>query len=106
MHLSGYMNTPTKPDLLALKYGMEYLMHHPHELIMYSRNKMYKTHERPHQCYFKAGDAEINKNQEYSNYLHTNCDSDHAIYIADKRRVTQTVYLFNDILIYWRAKKT
>ena len=44
MRLSDYMNAPTEPDILDLKYGMEYLMHHPHEPIMYSRNKIYKTH--------------------------------------------------------------
>ena len=57
MRISGYMNAPTETALLALKNGMEYIMHHPHEPIMYPRNKMYKTYERPHQCYFKVGDA-------------------------------------------------
>ena len=37
MRLSGYMNAPTEPDFLALRHGMEYLMHHPHETIIYSR---------------------------------------------------------------------
>ena len=36
-------------------------MHHPHEPIMYSRNKFHRTEKIPHQCYFKAGDAEIRK---------------------------------------------
>ena len=36
-------------------------MNHPHETIMYSRKKIHKTDESPHQCYFKAGDAEIRK---------------------------------------------
>ena len=35
MHLSGYMNKPTEPSFLALKNGMEYRMHHPHEQTMY-----------------------------------------------------------------------
>ena len=61
MRLSGYMNALTVPAFLALKYGMEYLMHHPHEPIMYSRNRIYKNNEIPHQCYFEAGDAEIKK---------------------------------------------
>ena len=43
MHLSGYMNEPIEPDFLALKHGMEYIMHHPHEPIVYPRNKFYKT---------------------------------------------------------------
>ena len=57
MHLSFYMNAPTEPDFLALKHDMEYLMHRPHEPIMYSRKNIYKIDESPHQCYFKAGDA-------------------------------------------------
>ena len=61
MHLSGYMNPPTEPDFLALKHGMEYLMNHPHETIVHSRKKIHKTDESPHQCYFKAGYAEIIK---------------------------------------------
>ena len=35
MRLSGYMNAPTEPAFLSLKHGMEYLIHHPHEPIMY-----------------------------------------------------------------------
>ena len=30
MRLSGHMNAPTEPVFIALKRGMEYLMHHPH----------------------------------------------------------------------------
>ena len=48
MRLSDYMNAPEEPALLAIKHGMEYLIHYPHELIMYSRRKIYKTHEIPH----------------------------------------------------------
>ena len=105
MRLSGYMNEPTEPDFLAIKHGMEYLMHHQHEPIMYSRKKFYKNHEISHQCLFKAGDAEINKNQEQSNFLHTYCDADHARYIYRRLSVTSTVYLFNETLIYWFSNK-
>ena len=63
MRLSGYMNAPTEPEFVALKHGMEYLIHHTHEPIMYSRNKIHKNEEIPHQCYFKAGYAEISKNK-------------------------------------------
>ena len=35
MRLSGYTNAPTEPDFLALKHGMEYLLHHPNETIIY-----------------------------------------------------------------------
>ena len=103
--LSGYMNAPEEPALIAIEYGMEYLIHHRHELIMYSRKKSYKTHEIPHQCYFKAGYAEMNKNQEYSNFFHPYCDSDHAIDLTGRRSVTSTVHIFNGNLIDWCAKK-
>ena len=43
MRLSGYTNAPPEPASLALKHGMEYIMQHPHETIMYSRKKIYKT---------------------------------------------------------------
>ena len=45
--LSGYMNAPTKPDFIALKNGMEYLMHYTNEPIMYSRKKINKTEKNP-----------------------------------------------------------
>ena len=61
MRLSGYMNAPTEPSFLDLKHGMEYLMHHLHESIVYSRNKTHITDKIPHQCYFKSGYAEIRK---------------------------------------------
>ena len=64
MKLSGYMNAQPGPDFLDLKNGMEYLMHHPHEPIIYSRKKIHKTEEIPHQCYLKSGDAEIRKTKE------------------------------------------
>ena len=41
MRLSGYMNDPTEPEFIALRHSMEYLMHHPHEPIMYSRKKLF-----------------------------------------------------------------
>ena len=52
MHLSGYMNSPTEPEFIALKHGMEYIIHHPHEPIMYSRKKINRTEEIQNQCYF------------------------------------------------------
>ena len=56
MRLSGYTNAPIETAFLALKHSMEYLMQHPHEPIIYLIKKMHKTHEIPHQCYFKSGD--------------------------------------------------
>ena len=99
------MNYPTEPAFLYLKHGMEYIMHHPHKPIMYSRNRIYKTHEIPHKCFFKSGDAEINKNKEYTNLLHTYCDADHAINISDRCSVILTVHLFNGTLIDCCSKK-
>ena len=50
MCLSGYMNAPTEPAFIYIKHGMEYLMHHPHEPIIYSRKKNHRTKDIPHQC--------------------------------------------------------
>ena len=44
-------------------------MYHPYEPIMYSNNNIFKLNDIPHQCFLKAGISEINKTQEYSNYL-------------------------------------
>ena len=63
MQLSGYMNALTEHTLLTLQHGMEYLMHHQHETIMYSRKKIHNTEDIPHQCYFKSGDAKTSKNK-------------------------------------------
>ena len=35
--------------------------------------------------FFKAGSADINKTQEYSNFIQTHCDTDHAIDLSDRR---------------------
>ena len=43
MRLSGYINYPTEPEFLALRHGMEYIMHHSHEPIMYPRKKNSKN---------------------------------------------------------------
>ena len=37
------MKAPSEPAFLALRHDMEYLMHHPHEPIIYSRKKTFKT---------------------------------------------------------------
>ena len=39
MRLSGYMNAPTGPVFLEIRHGIEYLMHHPYEPMIYSRKK-------------------------------------------------------------------
>ena len=55
------MNSPTELVLLATKNGMVYLTNNPHEPIMYLRKKIHKTHEIPHQCFFKAMGAQTKK---------------------------------------------
>ena len=99
------MNTPKEPDFIALKHGMENLMHHPHEPITYSRKKIHKTDKISHQCYFKSGDAKISKKKEYSNFLQTYCDADHTRDIFDRYSVTYTVNLLNITLIECCVKK-
>ena len=105
MNLSGYMNAPTEPAFLALTDDMDYLMYHLHEPIIYSRKKISNRNESPHQCLFKLGDAEINKNQEYSNFFHTYCDGDRARYLSYRISVTSTPHLFNGVVIGWYSRK-
>ena len=95
IRLSGYLNTLTESAFIAIKHCMGYLMHHPYEPIMYSRNKIHIPEESPHQCYFKAGDSGISKNYECSNFLHTYFDENHARDISYRLSVTSTVHLFN-----------
>ena len=59
--LSGYINNPAERALLPLRHSMEYVMNYPHESTLYSRKKISKTNEIPHNCLFKEGDVEINK---------------------------------------------
>ena len=48
MRLNGYINDSTEPDLLDIICEMEFLMHHTHEPILYSReskcSKQMKSH--------------------------------------------------------------
>ena len=78
MLLCGYMNAATEPVFISLRYAMEYITRHPHEPIIYSRDKFLKLNEIPNQCLFKAGSAEIKKTQEYSKFLHKYCNTYHA----------------------------
>ena len=61
MILSGYINVPTEPVFIALRHGMEYLMHNQHEPIIYSRKNIFKTNYIQIQCFFKAVSAAINQ---------------------------------------------
>ena len=71
---------------------------------MYSRKK-FKKKESQHQCFFKEGGAEINKNKECSNFLHTYCDAYNGRDLSDRRSVTSTAHLFNSTIIDWCARK-
>ena len=55
MRLSVLINDLAEPWFISLRNWMEYLIRHPHELIMCSRNKMSKLNDIPHQYFFKAG---------------------------------------------------
>ena len=43
--------------------------------------------------------------KEYSNFLHTYCDADHARDLSDRLSVTSTGHLFNGTIIGWCNKK-
>ena len=64
MNLSVYINAKKEPTFLLLRNGIEYLMYHPNEPIIYSRRNVFKLNEIPHQCFFKSGSVEIKKSQE------------------------------------------
>ena len=98
MLLCGYMNAATEPVFISLRYAMEYITRHPHEPIIYSRDKCLKLNEIPNQCLFKAGSAEIKKTQEYSKFLHKYCNTYHARYLSDRLSFTSTARIFNDTI--------
>ena len=79
--ISGYMNDPTQPALLDIRYGMEYLMHHPHEPVMYSTNIFFKTNKIPYKCFFKT--TKIRNNQNSSINIVT--------------QITQNIFLIGDL---------
>ena len=84
---------------------MEYIMHNPHEHIIYSKKHISKANESPHKCFFKAGSADIYQTQEYSNLLHTYCYADDSIDLAYRISVTLTSHLFNGTFVDWCTSK-
>ena len=92
MRLNGYMNAPTEPVFLAIKHDMKYLVHHPHEPIMYSRSKIYKTYESPHQCYFKAGYLDIRKKNTLTSFTYIVMQIMPEIYLAGVQSHPQFIY--------------
>ena len=54
MCLSGYMDTPIEQAFLDLRHDMEYIMHHEHEHIIHSREKILKINDIPLKCFLKA----------------------------------------------------
>ena len=95
----------TESAFLAIRYGMEYLMQHPHEPIMYSKKEKFQNKLGTTSMFFLEGSAEMNKNQECSDFIHTYFEVDHARDISNRRSVTSTVYFFNGTVIYWCANK-
>ena len=57
MQLIGHIVASTESELLALRHGMEYLMHRQHEPIMHSRENIFKINKIPLQCFFKSVNA-------------------------------------------------
>ena len=51
------MVSPIEYEFLSLKHVMEYIIHHPHQPIMYSRKKIIKLNYIPHQRIFKSDSA-------------------------------------------------
>ena len=47
-----------------------------------------ENQKKPHHCFFKAGDAKMNKNQEYSDFLHKYCGADHERDLSYRYSVT------------------
>ena len=62
MHLIGYINNTTEPEFLDLQYGIEYLLPHPHEPIVYSMKSIFKVYESPLKCFLKSIKVEMNQN--------------------------------------------
>ena len=52
MQSNEYINDPTEPACLALRHGMEYLMHPSYKHIMYPIKKYFKVNEIPQQRFF------------------------------------------------------
>ena len=99
------MNASTEPTFIALRHGMECLMHNTHEPIMYSRKKIFKLNDILPQCFFKSGSEDIKKTKKYSNFLQTYCDVDHAIYLYGRLSVTSEAHLLNGTVIYCRTNR-
>ena len=53
------MSDPIELEFLTLQHGMEYIVYHQHEPIIYSRKRIFITNEIPLQYLFKAVSVEI-----------------------------------------------
>ena len=67
--LSEYVNAPIEPEFLDLRHVIKYLMHHPHEPNIYSRNNIFKLIEKPHQCFYKEVSSDIKKYKNNTTYF-------------------------------------
>ena len=75
MRISVYMKSPTELEFLALCHGMEYIMYHPHEPIMYLRKYIFKANKISLNFFFKSVKDETKQTQQYSKQFHTYCDA-------------------------------
>ena len=55
------MNDTMQTAFITLRHGIQYLMHHPQENIMYSRNKITKLNDISYQSFFKTDSVDIIK---------------------------------------------
>ena len=94
---------PAEPTFITFIHGIEYIIHHQHKPIISTMKIIFKTNKSPLQCFFNTSSADINQTQEYSNFLHTYCDVDHAGYLRDRLSVNSTSHLFNGTIIDWCA---
>ena len=78
---------------------MKYLINHPHEDTIYSRRDIFRTNEIPPQSFFKAGNYDIKKTQEYYNFPYTYYDADNENDISNRSSSTSTDQPFIGIII-------
>ena len=105
IRLIWYINALTELQLLTLFHGMQYPIYPHRWLIMYSRKNIFKANESPLQCLFKSGKSGINQTQQYSNFIHTYCDTDRARDSTYRHSVIYNSRLFNGTIVDWCSNK-
>ena len=104
MRLSDYMNAPIEPSFLLsdMAWNTSYTIHMNPSCTQ--ERKFIKLKKSPTNITSKQ-EIQKSKNQEYSNFLHTYCDADHARDLADRLSVTSAFHILNGTLIDWCSKK-